>query len=148
MSISLSASSMIVHLFMRETDFKSRFKIGSEVLQSLFENGKSPLSDQFLRWKIWAQWESIVGPTVGKNSEPVGYYRGTLYLWVPHSTWMQQLVFMRHQIKVAVNRKLGKIYVKDVRLTLDRKAVPSSPEEQRQFKKIVQNLAPEEGDKA
>lgn len=128
---------------MSKVDIKTRFKLGSEVLQSLFENGKSPLSDQFIRWKIWARWEEIVGPTIGKHSEPVGYYRGTLYLWVPHSTWMQQLVFMRAQIKTTVNRKLGKEYLKDVRLTLDRNAVPSTPREQQEFKKIVQTLAPD-----
>ncbi len=125
-----------------DIDLKTQFKISSEVLQSLFESGKSPLSDQFLRWKIWARWEEFVGPTVGKNSEPVGYYRGTLYLWVPHSTWMQQMVFLRHQIKTTVNKKLGRDYVKDVRLTLDRKDVPSTPREQQAFKKIVHDLGP------
>ena len=132
---------------MRESDFKSKFRLGSEVLQSLFENGKSPLSDQFIRWKIWARWEEIVGPTIGKNSEPVGFYRGILYLWVPHSTWMQQMTFMRKQIKETVNKKLGKDYLKDVRLTLDRKEVPSSPEEQKEFKKIVESLLPDSSEK-
>lgn len=131
---------------MREKDFKSKFSLGSEVLQRLFENGKNPLSEQFIRWKIWARWEEFVGPTIGKNSEPVGFYRGVLYLWVPTSPWMQQMTFLRMQIKDTVNRKLGRIYVKDVRLTMDRKSVPSSPEEQEEFKKIVANLVPSKQD--
>lgn len=127
---------------MAEIDLKSKFKMSSEVLQSLFENGKSPLSDQFIRWKIWARWKEIVGPTIGQNTEPVGYVRGVLYLWVPSSVWMQQIHFMKNQIKDVVNRKLGKVYVKDVKLTLDRKEVPINEEQQKEFKKIVQALAP------
>lgn len=103
----------------------SKLLSGSEVLQSLFEKGKSPLSDQFKRWKLWAQWKDFVGATVAENSEPVGYLRGTLYVWVKNSTWMQQFVFMREEIKNSINRKMDQIYVKSIRFTLDRKDVPS-----------------------
>lgn len=126
---------------MKKVDLKSKFSLGSEVLQSLFENGKNPLSDQFIRWKIWARWEEIAGPTVGKNSEPVGYSRGVLYLWVPHSPWMQQMTFLKEQIKTTVNTKMGRPYVTEVKLTLDRRSVPVNVQEQNEFKKIVATLS-------
>ncbi|RZJ40298.1 MAG: DUF721 domain-containing protein, partial [Chryseobacterium sp.] len=81
---------------------------GSEVLQKLFESGNSPLSEQFMRWKLWARWSEFVGPTVAENTEPVGFHRGTLFLWVRNSTWMQQLSFMREHIQDSINKKMGK----------------------------------------
>ncbi|MEI7974102.1 MAG: DUF721 domain-containing protein [Bdellovibrio sp.] len=103
----------------------------TEVLQSLFERPDDPLSDQFLRWKIWRQWESIVGASLSQASEPVGYLRGTLYIWVKNSVWMQQLVFIKEPLKEKVNRHVGRVYVKKVHLTLDRRSVPQDLQQKR-----------------
>lgn len=120
---------------------KPKFSVGSEVLQSLFENGKSPLSEQFMRWKLWAQWEEYVGPTVAQNAEPVSYHRGVLYLWVRNSAWMQQMIFMKDPIQNAINTKLGRNFVRGIRFTLDRREVPA--QDQNGLKELIQKLAPE-----
>lgn len=104
---------------------RKKLSAGSEVLQSLFENGKSPLSVQFIRWKLWKKWPEYVGETIAQASEPVGYLRGVLYVWVKHSAWMQQLVFMREHMKDSINKKLNQQYVYEIRLTMDRKSVPA-----------------------
>ncbi len=123
---------------------KTSLSIGSEVLQSLFENGKSPLSDQFMRWKLWAQWEEFVGPTIAQNVEPVGYQKGVLYLWVRSSSWMQQMVFMRDAIQQKINKKLGRRFVSGIRYTLDRRDVPN--QDDTEFKNHIQRIAPSEQD--
>ena len=123
---------------------KPKFSVGSEVLQSLFENGKSPLSEQFMRWKLWAQWADVVGPTVAQNAEPVGYLRGTLYLWVRNSSWMQQMVFMKDPIQNTINKKLGRRFVRNIRFTLDRRDVPQ--QDDAEFKSLIQKIAPAEHD--
>jgi predicted nucleic acid-binding Zn ribbon protein len=125
---------------MREQDPKSKFSLGSEVLQRLFESGNSPLSEQFMRWKMWARWSEFVGPTVAQNTEPVGFARGTLYLWVRNSSWMQQLTFMREHIQNTINQKLGQQFVKNIRFTLDRREVPS--QNQQEFKNVIQRIVP------
>lgn len=114
--------------------------LGSEALQSLFENGKSPLSQQFLRWKMWRKWGDFVGPTMSQHSEPVGYVRGTLYVWVESSTWLQQMVFLREPIMQSINKKLGFLFVKNVHLTLDKKAVPRDPEEAAELRESIAKL--------
>lgn len=119
---------------------KKKPVISLEVLQGLFEGGDSTLSQQFIRWKLWKKWGEFVGPSVAEVSEPVGYRKGTLYVWVKNSSWMQQLVFMLEPIKSNINQKLGFNYVETIYLTLDRKKVPSSPEESEKLKKSVQNL--------
>lgn len=95
----------------------------SEVLQRLLGNGKSPLSDGFLRWKIWRFWERIVGPTLAGQCEPVGYDRGRLFIWVKNSTRMQEIRFFETNLKEKVNAYVGREWVRKVRFTLDRRGV-------------------------
>lgn len=132
---------------MGNSDYNPKFikrssqpQLGSDALQSLFENGKSPLSQQFLRWKLWRKWEDYVGKTISAQSEPVGYVRGTLYVWVKNSSWMQQLVFMRETMRDTINKKLGFVYIKNISLTLDKKAVPKDPDEANQLKESISKL--------
>jgi predicted nucleic acid-binding Zn ribbon protein len=117
---------------------------GSEVLQRLFENGKSPLSEQFLRWKIWGQWKTIVGPTIGEHTEPVGYSQGLLYVWVKNSTWLQQLYFVKDEMRKKVNAEVGYNYAKDIRFTMDRRGVPRQGQEE--LKHQIESLAPAQQD--
>lgn len=119
---------------------KGKLSLGSEVLQSLFENGKSPLSEQFMRWKLWAKWEEIVGPSIAQNAEPVGFQRGILFVWVRNSTWMQQMTFMAGHIKDTINRKFEKDFVKYIKFTLDRHEVPSQGETD--FKAMINRISP------
>lgn len=107
-----------------DMDYKTRFANGSEVLQSLFENGKSPLSDNFIRWKMWAQWRDYVGDFAADQTEPVGFYRGTLWVWVRHSTWMQQMLFVKKEMINNINHKLNRQFLRDIQFTLDRRDVP------------------------
>ncbi len=103
---------------------------GGEVMRSLFEGGRSPLSEQFLRWKLWGRWKEYVGPTIAENSEPVGLVRGVLYIWVKHSVWMQQMVFLKDQMKHQLNQKLGHTIIREIQFTMDRRQVPSTQQEQ------------------
>lgn len=118
--------------------------LGSDALHSLFENGKSPLSQQFLRWKMWRRWSEYVGPTAAEHSEPVGYVRGNLYVWVKNSSWMQQMVFLREPLKDSINKKLGFEFVKNIHLTLDKKSVPRDQAEADELKNAISRLMKDE----
>lgn len=133
---------------MDEIDPKSKFTQGSEVLQALFEDGKSPLSGPFLRWKLWARWKEVVGETIAASTEPVSYQNGILWLWVRHSAWMQQLMFVRDDIRKTINKKMGVNFVHTLRFTLDRRAVPTEQGEQDQIKRLLGKLAPESDDRS
>lgn len=110
-----------------------KLALSSEVLQGLFENGKSVLSEQFIRWKLWKKWAEFVGPTISNISEPVGYKRGILYVWVKNSSWMQQMIFMIEPLKENLNGKLGINYVRGIHLTLDRHAVPGEESQKQEL---------------
>ena len=121
-----------------DKDYKTKFNSGAEVLHRLLEEKAGPVSDQYLRWKLWLNWKEIVGPTVAQNAEPIGYKNGTLWLWVPNSVWMQQMTFMLEPIKNSVNQKFKAGFVKEIKLTLDRRLTPSTENED--FKKSVKKF--------
>lgn len=121
-----------------EKDFKSKFNTSAEVLQKLLEGKAGPVSDQYMRWKLWLSWKEIVGPTVAENAEPISYHQGVLWLCVRNSVWMQQMSFMLEPIKQSVNQKFRPGFVKEVRLTLDRKMTPQADDEN--FKKNLKKF--------
>lgn len=121
-----------------EQDYKNKFKTSAEVLQRLLEDKAGPVSDQYLRWKLWLAWADVVGPTVAENAEPISYRNGVLWLCVKNSVWMQQMTFMLEPIKASVNQKFREGFVKEVRLTLDRRMLPPSNDEQ--FKASVKKF--------
>lgn len=132
---------------MKDFDPKEKFSASSEVLQRLFEDGKSPLSGAFTRWKLWFSWKEVVGPTIGQLTEPVGMDRGMLWVWVKNSSWMQQLFFMRHEVLQTIQEKMGNKNVKAIRFTLDRREVPESAQARDEIREIISKIAPSERDK-
>lgn len=118
---------------------KTDLTTASKVLQSLLGSGKSPLSDNFLRWKIWRFWPQIVGATLAKYCEPVGYERGRLMIWVKSSARMQEIRFFENDLKAKVNEYVGKQWVRGIRFTLDRHSVPKEAEVSAEFKKFLED---------
>ena len=121
-----------------DQDYKTKFQTGAEVLQKLLEGRSGLVSDQFLRWKLWLNWKEIVGSTVSENAEPTAYHQGVLWLCVRNSVWMQQMTFMLEPIKKSINQKFKENFVKEIRLTLDRKATPDRTDED--FKKNLKKF--------
>lgn len=109
---------------MDELDYKTKFKISSQVLQSLFEDGKSPLSEHFLRWKLWSRWAELMGAGIAENSEPVGYHQKKLYVYVKNSSVMHHMYFLKKNIIMKIAKEFHPNFVKEIVYTLDKRSVP------------------------
>ena len=120
---------------------KAHLTTAADVLQGLLQNSKSGLGDGFLRWRLEQQWPEIVGKTIAEQTLPVAFERGTLFIWVRHPTWMQQLWYFQEPIKEKVNAHIGGAPVrgkaltgaasewcKQVKFTLSRRAATTTPE--------------------
>lgn len=107
----------------------SQLTAAADVLQVLLQNSKSQLADGFLRWRLEQQWPEIVGAMIAEQTLPCALEKGILYIWVRHSTWMQQLWFFQEPIKEKVNRHLGKTAVHQIRFTLSKRAATKLPPE-------------------
>ena len=88
----------------------------ADVLQRLFENSKSPLSDGFQRWRLESQWPDIVGKTIGKHSRPIQFDKGTLVVEVTNSVWLHEIRFFLDEIKFKVNQHKGRVWVERIHL--------------------------------
>jgi hypothetical protein len=98
----------------------------ADVLQGLLQNSKSHLSDGFIRWRLEQQWTEIVGATIGEQTLPCAFEKGTLFIWVKHPAWAQQLRFFQDSIKDKVNahlgREPGKEWARYIKFTLSRRS--------------------------
>jgi hypothetical protein len=115
---------------------KAHLTTAADVLQGLLQNSKSGLGDGFLRWRLEQQWVDIVGKTIAEQTLPVAFEKGTLFIWVRHSAWMQQLWYFQEPIKEKVNAHIGASpnkshpgeWCRQVKFTLSRRAATTTPE--------------------
>ena len=116
----------------------------ANVLQSLFQSSKSPLSQQFLRWRLWNEWEHVVGPEIANHSMPVGYLDGALYVWVKSAPRMQEMQFVVRPLMQKINQFAGTHWVRSIRFTLDRKSVPTPQENAGDLRDFLSRPPPNE----
>lgn len=107
---------------------RKNFTQAADLIHVMLQKSNNPLSHQFLRWKLWTQWEQVAGPSIAKNTSPVGYDKGVLYVWVKSAAWMQEMTFLQKPLKDKINIFAGKKWIHMVKFTLDRKSVPNLQE--------------------
>ncbi len=106
---------------------KGRLESAHKVLEKLLTKN-SKLANQFTRWQLWNDWPLVVGKTIAQHTDPVGVYRGTLYIWVKNSSWHQELIFLAKPIRDKINQHLNRKWLKSVKFTLDHRSVPNREE--------------------
>ncbi len=123
---------------------KSDLKQAGDVLMSLLKSKDSGLSEQFLRWRLWNSWADVAGKEIAEHSMPVGYVNGTLYVWVKSSARLQEMTFVIKTLLKKVNTYAGRNWVKSIRFTLDRKAVPQQQENVQGLQELLSKQSPNE----
>ncbi len=63
-------------------------------------------------------WNEIVGESVAEHSQPRSVRNRILFVDVSHSTWMQQLQFLKATLLEQVNAFLGEPLIQDIRFKL------------------------------
>ena len=106
---------------------KGHLHSAAHVLQSLLNGNKeagahrtTPLANAFERWKLAQNWESLVGEELARCCQPVSFYRGTLFVWVKSAAWMQNLIFMRNEIRKKINTHVGHTWVERISFRQDK----------------------------
>ena len=74
-------------------------------------------------------WEKAVGPQIAAQSRPEGLRRGTLFVKVSNSVWMQQLHFLKEEITGKVNGIMGGTDLKGIRFSIGQVPAPAGKEE-------------------
>ncbi len=77
-------------------------------------------------YSILGVWNEIVGEPVAEHSKPRSVRNRILFVDVSHSTWMQQLQFLKPTLLDQVNDFLGEPLIRDIRFKLG-KVTPTLP---------------------
>ena len=76
-------------------------------------------------YSILGAWDEIVGESVAGHSQPRAIRNRILFVDVSHSTWMQQLQFLKPTLLEKVNAFLGEPLIQDIRFKQGKISPPS-----------------------
>jgi hypothetical protein len=83
-----------------------------EVLERIFQRIDPP--DRRGIYRIWSFWADEVGEAIAARAQPAGYHGGILSVRVSSHTWMQELQFMKEDIRQRLNARLGREQIRDI----------------------------------
>jgi hypothetical protein len=67
---------------------------------------------------VWNVWPGVVGELLASKAEPARIEDGKLFIRVANSTWMQELQFLKDDIRSRLNQRLGSPIVREIFLLL------------------------------
>jgi hypothetical protein len=67
---------------------------------------------------VWNVWAEVVGPLLASRTEPLRIEDGKLFVRVANSTWMQELQFLKDEIRNRLNHRLGAQIVREIFLVM------------------------------
>jgi len=70
-------------------------------------------------WRAVERWSHVVGDDIAARTRAVRYERGTLYVEVSSSSWVQELTYLKRQITKELNADVGSAAVMDIRFSLE-----------------------------
>ena len=65
-------------------------------------------------YRVWTFWAEEVGPAVAARAEPAAFRDGVLSVRVAGAAWMQELQFMKDELRQRLNRRLGVELIRDI----------------------------------
>jgi len=68
--------------------------------------------------EVWNIWADVVGELLASKAEPARIDGGKLFVRVANSTWMQELQFLKDDIRSRLNQRLGAPIVREIFLLL------------------------------
>jgi predicted nucleic acid-binding Zn ribbon protein len=95
--------------------FERPLRLG-EVLRSALE--RLPFAQRLADGAIWVHWDTVVGPTVARHARPLRLRQGVLVVGVDGPEWMQELQFLKHELRERLNARLGREAVRDLYVVL------------------------------
>jgi hypothetical protein len=78
-------------------------------------------------YSIWGSWREIVGESLARQAQPRSIRNRILFIDVSHSTWVQQLQFLKPNLLEKLNAFLGEPILKDIRFRLGKISPPLAP---------------------
>jgi hypothetical protein len=63
---------------------------------------------------IWTFWDDEVGPAIARRAQPARFRNGILFVTVATHSWMQELQFIKDELRERLNKRLDGEVVRDI----------------------------------
>ena len=93
-----------------------RIPRAGNVLADLLD--RLPFRERLREHAVWNVWAEVVGSLLASKAEPVRIEEGKLFVRVANSAWMQELQFLKDDIRSRLNHRLGASVVRGLYLVL------------------------------
>ena len=90
----------------------------SDILETVFRG--HPLERRIREGGVWLVWDDAVGEQISSKAQPAKLNEGVLTVHVSSAPWLQQLTFLKEEIRKKVNDRLGQEIVKEIFLKAGR----------------------------
>lgn len=101
----------------------------------------SPAARLLKEGSIWQVWGETVGPQIARRAQPAAIRNGILTVAVSNAPWLQQLSFMKSELRDRLNSAIGEELVKDIYLkagNLPEASEPPPPERRSKLRSVTQ----------
>jgi hypothetical protein len=98
----------------------------ADLIASVFKG--TPAAQRLKEGVIWQVWQNAVGAQIASRAKPVAIRNGVLTVVVSSSPWLQQLNFLKAELRDKLNTAIGEELVMDIYLKAGSfKEEPSEP---------------------
>jgi predicted nucleic acid-binding Zn ribbon protein len=77
-----------------------------------------PGATELADFSLWADWERVAGPTLARHAQPRRLRGGVLLVTVDSAEWMQELQFLKGELRDRLNAHLGRRAIREIFLVL------------------------------
>jgi hypothetical protein len=70
--------------------------------------------EQLRAYRIWTFWADEVGDLIARRAQPARFRDGVLFVTVASHSWMQELRFLKDDLRDRLNARLGTNLVRDI----------------------------------
>lgn len=110
---------------MRRKNHQQRLQSIGEILYSAFKRrGMAAKLEENAVLKLWPK---AVGRQISIQTQPDSLRNGTLFVKTTSSVWVQQLHFMKEEIRQKLNELAGKNVIKEIHLTVGHEISKTKP---------------------
>jgi hypothetical protein len=112
---------------MRRKNSQARLQsIGEILFKVLKRRGMTAKLEENALLKFWPK---AVGPQIASQTQPDCLRGGTLFVKTTSSVWVQQLHFIKEEIRLKLNELSGKDAIKEIRFSVGHKLAQAKTEE-------------------
>jgi predicted nucleic acid-binding Zn ribbon protein len=65
-------------------------------------------------YRVWTFWDDVVGAALAARTQPASFRDGVLSVRVGGAVWMQELQFMKDDLRERLNARLGAELIRDI----------------------------------